>query len=237
MKEAQSLMAGVAIGAGMMFLLDPRQSGARRARIRDKSVRAVHELEHAASIGARDLEHRIEGVVATLQGGRRRVADGHVLEGRVRATLGRHCSHPHAIAVTAKGGGCIELRGPILASDVHDVLFAVSRVRGVEEIEDDLSVHQTAEDVPALQGEPVPRRRALNVPPAAKLVAAVGLAGIGLASVLRGRPAAFIGASAGVLALARSINTRSPTLLPKHRVRHPTIARREDEAPNPMMNF
>lgn len=235
MKKAQSLMVGTFLGAGLTYFLDPRQSGARRARVRDKSVRAAHELGHAASIGARDLEHRIEGVVARVRGSGRHVADGHVLEERVRAVLGRHCSHPSAIEVRAKGNGCIELKGPILASDLHDVLYTVRRVRGVEEIDDDLVVHDAPGDVPALQGEPIERRRVRHVTPAAKLLVALGVSGVGIASFVAGRPLAFVAATAGVLVLARSINARSASLLPERRARRPIGARSAAAAPDSAM--
>jgi hypothetical protein len=237
MKEAQSLMAGVAIGAGMMFLLDPRQSGARLARIRDKSVRAVHELEHASSIGARDLEHRAEGFMARLRGGDRHVADGHVLEERVRAVLGRHCSHPSAITVIAKGDGLVELKGPVLEGDVEDLLHAVRRVPGVRLIDDDLDVHASPGDVPGLQGAPVPRGRRVRMTPAEKLLAGIGLGGIAVTALVAGHPVGFIAGSAGVLAIARSITARSSPMFPKRRVRQQSfVERREDGQPNPAMS-
>jgi hypothetical protein len=239
MKEAQSLMLGVAIGAGLTFLLDPRQSGARIARIRDKSRRAVHELEHAAAIGARDLEHRIEGAVARTRGSDRHVADGHVLEERVRAVLGRHCSHPSAIEVTAKSDGLIELEGPILESDVEDVLHAVRRVPGVELIDDDLEVHASPDDVPALKGGHVRRRRRrVHVTPAEKLLAGIGFGGVAVASLFRGHPLGFIVGTTGVLALARSINARSEPLFPKWgALRQPIRDRRGDEVPDLAMSW
>jgi hypothetical protein len=62
MSEAKAFGYGIAIGAGAMFLFDPRGGRARRALVRDKSIRVAHEVEHAAEMGARDLEHRVEGL-------------------------------------------------------------------------------------------------------------------------------------------------------------------------------
>ncbi len=62
MSEAKAFGYGIAIGAGAMFLFDPRGGRARRALVRDKSVRVAHEVERAAEVGARDLEHRFEGL-------------------------------------------------------------------------------------------------------------------------------------------------------------------------------
>lgn len=237
MREAQSFVAGAAIGAGIMFLLEPRQSGARRARIRDKSVRAIHELEHAASIGARDLEHRVSGAVARIRGnGREETVDDRVLEERVRSVLGRHCSHPHAVRVIGHGDGLIELEGPILASDLHDVLHSVRHVPGVEAIDDSLEVHESADGVPALQGgrHHHDGHGMLRITPAEKLVAGVGLGGIALSSLLGGHMLAFAGGMAGVLALARSINARSAPLFSRRHVARPNdSARREDDVADP----
>jgi hypothetical protein len=246
MREAQSFTYGVAIGVGLMFLLDPRQAGARRARIRDKSMRAIHEVEHATSIGARDLEHRAQGVVARMRGSGRHVADGHVIVERVRTTLGRHCSHPHAIQVLDKGGGCVELKGAILARDLEDVLHAVSRVPGVRAIDDDLVVHDVPGSIPGLQGgQPVhPRGRVFHASPALKLLGGFALAGVTLTSLFAGQALGVVAGGVGILALARSINDRSAPGLSRRRVRDELEVRerredkgqegRDEVAPSPM---
>jgi hypothetical protein len=214
MVEARAFTWGVALGAAVMYFMDPRQGGARRARIRDKSKRAVHELEAAAVIGARDMSHRAQGFAARLQGrgaggggGAVDVSD-EVLVERVRSALGRACSHPHAIRVVAKGDGCVELVGPILASEVDDVLSTVSRIAGVSSIDDDLDVHDAAGDVPALQGEGHRRSRAIRFAPSTKLGFGSLAAVLAFASLLRGHPFGFLLGGVTTLAVARSMTAR-----------------------------
>lgn len=207
--SARDLTCGIAIGAGLMFLFDPRRGGARRAIVRQKSARAAHEVEEAFGIGARDLSHRVSGI-ASLAFGKRRPANAtdDVLVARVRSKLGRLSRHPHAIEVVAKGDGMIELRGPVLRDDVERVLSGISHVRGVRAIDDDLDVHETAEDVPGLQGgdRRVPTRPLFT--PATRLVLGLAAAGLSLASFLKGYPLGLLAGGAAVIGLSRNVTSR-----------------------------
>jgi hypothetical protein len=208
MGEARGLTYGLAMGAGLMFLLDPRQGGSRRALVRDKSARALHEVQHAARIGAKDLGHRAEGLVARLFGADHEPVSDVTLEERVRARLGHVCSHPHAVAVRAKGHGEIELKGPIESDEAHRVLGAIARVRGVHAIDDDLS---RARHLP---GGPAPRAggRADALwqlwNPTTRLALGIASAGVALSGFLRARPLSFALGTATVLALARNMVAR-----------------------------
>ncbi len=213
MREARGFTYGLAIGAGLMFLLDPRQGGARRAYVRDKSTSALGDVGEAVAVGKRDLSNRFEGVIASLVSMRHheRVADD-VLVDRVRARLGHVCSHARGIAVVAKGNGCIELKGPVLADEHRRILRAVSHVPGVREIDDDLDVHETAGDIASLQGEHTPVHPLVRVwTPATRLVLGTGTMGLAVAALFRGHPLAFLLGGAGVLAIARSIARHGET--------------------------
>jgi hypothetical protein len=231
-RETQLLTYGIALGAGVMFLLDPRQGGARRALIRDKSLRALHEVEGAAAVGSRDMAHRVEGMVARVRGvGRRDEVDDDVLVARVRAKLGHLCSHPHAIQVSAKGNGCIELKGPILAKEVDEVLSAIAHVPGVRVIDDDLERHRHADDVPALQGEPVRRPVLARLwTPAVRLVLGAGAAGLALASLVRGNVVGLLAGGGSMLAIARSSTRGNPHPFLRHaRTAEPALGPRVAE--------
>ena len=206
--EARLLTYGIALGAGLMYLLDPRQGGARRALIRDKSRRAIHDVESAASVGKRDMVHRIEGAAARvrdLASGEPEEVSDDVLVARVRSKLGHVCSHPHAIAVKSKGEGCVELKGPILANEARHALSAISRVRGVRAIDDDLVRHARAGDVPALSGEPAKRPLFASLwTPAARLALGLTATTLAVGSFIRGNPLGLIAGGGSVLALART---------------------------------
>jgi hypothetical protein len=150
--NAMSLIGGAALGAGLMFLLDPNAGGRRRALARDQFTRARRKSREAAETTVTDVQNRISGVAAEARGLlRREDLDDQKLAQRVRSRLGRVVSHPSAIEVTAEDRR-ITLRGQILASEVTHLLWAVNRVRGVNEVISELEAHETAEGVPALQG-------------------------------------------------------------------------------------
>jgi hypothetical protein len=233
--EARLLTYGIALGAGLMFVLDPRQGGARRALVRDKSLRALHDVEDAAAVGSRDLAHRLEGVVARVRRPRRRedVTDD-VLVSRVRSKLGHVCSHPHAIQVNPKGNGMIELKGPILSKEAARVVSAISRVRGVRTIDDDLERHDHP-DVPALQGGPVARPAATRFwSPALRLALGAGAATVGVASLIGGNPLGLVIGGASVLALARSSTRGTHPRMLRQALPESTVERGRDvtEAPS-----
>jgi hypothetical protein len=90
---------------------------------------------------AAGVRHRID----------REVPSNDVLAERVRATMGRCVSHPHAIHVEARDGQVV-LSGPILGDEVQPLVRAVRAVPGVHGVEDRLERHTRAENIPALQG-------------------------------------------------------------------------------------
>lgn len=154
MNKGLSMIGGVGLGAALAYLYDPEMGNRRRAMIRDKAVRALNKTGEAVETTARDVQHRLIGTVAEL---RSRVEEAgeevgdELLEARVRAKLGMVSSHPGAIEVRVNDGK-VTLSGPILAEEVDHVLSAVSFVRGVKEVENQLEVHQTPDNVPSLQG-------------------------------------------------------------------------------------
>jgi hypothetical protein len=212
---AQSFLSGLALGAGLLWFLDPRRGGQRRAIVRDKMKHVAHELEQAARVGSHDFVHRVEGVRAEL-GARRRPtpADGK-LEERVRSELGRICSHTRAIHVHAEGHR-IHLEGPVLAAEADEIVQHVARLRGVEEVLNHLEAHADASGVPSLQGEHV-HHRPRRLPPAAHLVLGGALGAIGVAALMRGSVAGFALGTLGAIANARAIVSRNRPFRPQAR--------------------
>ena len=206
--------AGVALGAGLMALLDPDRGKRRRALLRDKANRAARTLGDAAGTTWRDLSHRAVGVASEA----RRIAGGGavadpVLVERVRSRIGRLVSHPGAIEVEASGGE-VTLRGPVLTRELDGLLRGVRCVRGVNRLEDRLEVHETAEGVPALQGDVALREPRFelfqeNWSPTARLLA--GLAGAGLAGMGLRRRGVLGG---GLVALGTAVAVRAATNRP-----------------------
>jgi hypothetical protein len=202
--------AGLGLGSGVMYFLDPDRGKRRRAMVRDKCVRAARLTGEGFEVTARDLRNRAQGIAAELQSHFSSEAiDDSQLVDRVRAKLGRSVSHPGAIQVTAQNGN-VTLSGPILAEEAADLLACVKRLNGVNDVTNNLEVHEKSENHPALQGGRERQGHRFeffqeNWSPAARFVA--GAAGASLAAyggVRRDALGAGLGA-AGLLLLTRGI--------------------------------
>lgn len=208
-------MAALA-SAGTMFLFDPRSGRRRRALIRDRLHRSLHESREFARKARVDAENRVHGLLhrsrTLLQ--RESPSDDIVAE-RVRAALGRLSSHPGAIEVFCTDR-VVHLRGDILASEVPRVLKGVRRVRGVKDVVDELHVYESAQFIPSLQGgrQPLatPHFEYLqeNWSPAPRALA--GAVGLGLLARSLGRSRMGVGHAtlgvAGAAILLRAITNR-----------------------------
>lgn len=150
---ARSSLIGASLGAGLMFLLDPARGARRRALIRDKVVRVSRKTRDAAGATGRDIRNRMHGVRArTGSWFSADYVDARTLCARVRTELGRVASHPRAICVTARDGRVL-LSGDVLASEVASIITAVNSVRGVREVENCMTRHESPDGIPALQGQ------------------------------------------------------------------------------------
>jgi hypothetical protein len=150
--DYRALLGGAGLGAFLMFILDPDRGGRRRALVRDKVVRGSRMARDGADATFRDIRHRAAGMVHEARGRMQpdEVDDETLIE-RVRARLGRVCSHPRAIDVMATDGD-VTLSGPILGYEVENVLVTVGSVRGVRTVTNELEAHDTSAGVPSLQG-------------------------------------------------------------------------------------
>jgi hypothetical protein len=173
-------LAGMLVGAGAMYLLDPEQGKRRRALVRDQFIHGIHLLEDAYDDVAQDASNRMRGVSRRTRAWMRHepIADD-VLTERVRSRLGRLVSHPRAIDVTAEKGR-VTLKGPVFRHEVERALHRIAAISGVREVDNQLDPHIVA-DVPGLQGGPTePPESQIDVAqrhwlPATRFV--IGLAG------------------------------------------------------------
>ena len=159
-RAAAMLFGGLGLGAALMYVLDPERGRRRRALARDKAVRATRKAGDSIGAHSRDWKNRAKGIAAEVSSlTRSEAASDPVLEERVRAEIGRAVSTPGAIEV-ASIGGVVTLSGAVLANEVDELISAVRGVRGVEDVQNRLEMHATADDVPALQGARGPRSKA-----------------------------------------------------------------------------
>lgn len=151
-KEQIGMLGGMALGAGLMYFLDPNRGKRRRALVRDQIAHAFNQTGAALEITSRDISHRAYGLWAETSGLlRREEASDEVVLARVRSRLGRLVSHPHSIEATIKQGQ-VHLKGPVLAHEVKALLGGIAKVRGVNEVTHQLEIHEDGSRVPGLQG-------------------------------------------------------------------------------------
>jgi hypothetical protein len=210
MNRGLTFGAGLGLGTGLMYLLDPDRGRRRRALLRDKGAWAARKTGDCLEVTARDLRNRTQGMVTEIQShfSSEAVDDGKLVE-RVRSKLGRIVSHPGAIQVTAQNG-VVTLSGPILVEEIPELLACTNGVQGVKQVINTLDAHEHADNHPALQGGRERQGSQFeffqeNWSPAARLIA--GAAGASLAAyggVRRDALGAGLG-TAGLLLLTRGI--------------------------------
>ena len=152
------LTLGTALGAGLMFLLDPANGYRRRAALRrllsglrdGGTEPATDAADGAAGVGIRsgDVQQRARNLAAAVRARLHRHRDGgRTLEARVRACIGRVVTNPGAIAVIAEGTR-VTLRGAVPPDELDDVLDEVAAVEGVHEVYNLLQVQLAAPPIP-----------------------------------------------------------------------------------------
>ena len=158
----KDLLLGLAIGAAVTYFAEPRRGAWR-------------------GVGAKGT-----GLfTATRRRWRNENADRRVVE-RVRAKLDQTSARAQSIHVTSTDG-IVTLRGPILSTEVDDVMAAVWSVRGVLAVNNAMEAHQSPWEMPGLQidgwgfapTDDQPVRRWKRTRPA--LMTAAGLAATGFA--------------------------------------------------------
>ena len=147
-----AFIEGIGLGIVTTYLLDPDRGGRRRALIRDQVIHQSLRKREAVNVMLRDLANRSQGLRHRVQQrfDHSEVSDEIVLQ-RVRAELGRHVSHFHALTVSCENG-CIKLEGPVLASEIQDCVWHARMVPGVKHVINAMTAHASKENIPELQG-------------------------------------------------------------------------------------
>lgn len=177
MNKVSTFAAGITVGAGAVYFLDPELGRRRRALFRDRLGRLERQAQEDVDAAARDLSNRARGAVARLESRLERDGDApdDLILARVKSCLGHTVSHPRSIAVEAHDGRVV-LSGPVLSDEEWDLVRSVRRVPGVKDVESYIEVHDDPGHIPGLQGSAPSRRSGLldaYWPPAWQLLAGV----------------------------------------------------------------
>lgn len=147
-RKTTALIAGLgaALGAGVMYLLDPKQGRRRRSLVGDKLTKARHKTQDAVTRTARDAKNRASGLAheAKLRvGGQEGDVPDDVLVNRVRAEMGHVIEKPQEVTVTSLGGR-VTLSGKVKPEEVERLTSTVSHVAGVVGVENRLDTSPKA---------------------------------------------------------------------------------------------
>jgi hypothetical protein len=129
-------LTGIAVGATLMYLLEPRTRLRRQAILRDKAIHLAHRSMIFGGRISRHLRNRAQGLVAISADLLRPegIDSDDKVAARVRSALGRATRHAHSITVEVQGGR-VSLKGPLAAHEAGGVIQAAERVRGVKRVE------------------------------------------------------------------------------------------------------
>lgn len=141
----------VALGAGLMYMLDPNTGRRRRAISRDKAAKFARLTAERAHAMARQASDRAKGLIAEARVSDEEWVDDQTLVARVRSELGRVVSHPGSLHLDSVDG-CVTVRGPIFVWEADAALAAVENTRGVCGVDDQMTRHEQPGNVPGLQG-------------------------------------------------------------------------------------
>ena len=147
MRKTTAMIAGLgaAVGAGLMYLMDPDKGRRRRALMADKLNSAGHATTDAVARTGRDAKNRAKGM---LHENKRRLAGEEVpddvLVERVRAELGHVVDNAQSVTVTALGGR-VTLSGTVAEDRVDELVSRVGKVGGVAGVENRLNLAPVSE--------------------------------------------------------------------------------------------
>ena len=146
-----SMIAGAALGAGVMYFCDPHRGKARRAELEQKAASAARQSGRELAKKAEDLLNRAKGTVAQADAAFERsyeVVDDDVIAERVRSHLGHITEHASDIQ-TEVVSGVVALRG-MVSPDKHRYLVdEILAIPGVNGIRDLLLPSDSVRNVPA----------------------------------------------------------------------------------------
>lgn len=143
-------IAGMALSAGAVYLLDPVSGHRRRLLMSDQCARAARRAELGTRDARHDVSERAHAVAARTKSAltRDQASDKAVFK-HAREVL-RHATHPASIELAVRDGHVL-VRGSILAQEHQRLLDELRAVRGVRMVTDHLTAHGVMDSPHALE--------------------------------------------------------------------------------------
>jgi hypothetical protein len=148
-KAGAIFLTGLAAGAALVYLFEPRTRLRRQAVLRDKTRSFARRSIYLGSKVSRHLRNQLTGVIAVTADLLRpegKDSDAKI-EARVRSALGRATRHAHTVSV-AVNQGRVSLRGALAPHEAGIVVRAAETVKGVSHVENLLTPPLTEGQAP-----------------------------------------------------------------------------------------
>ena len=144
-----TLLAGLGLGAAIMYFLDPGRGARRRHVVGDKAMSALRDgARDARKLAVNARNHVTGAVVQTRNRISGEIVDDIQLAERVRAQLGHHVEHARAIEVVAENG-VVRLTGAIPPEEIQRAEKTACAVAGVQSVENGITaappIHPSAQ--------------------------------------------------------------------------------------------
>lgn len=135
------VLAGIGIGALLMYLFDPALGRQRRAFLASRTAEGSRVLHDATEAAVEAAANRTRAAVARVANrvAPEDAADDSVLAERVRAAVGKVIADAQAIDVRVRDG-IVTLKGPAKAEEIEELVACAGRVRGVKQVDNRLSL-------------------------------------------------------------------------------------------------
>lgn len=141
------IIAGAILGATAAYVLDPEKGRSRRAVLKDKAKSLTHKSYDYSEKLLKRFSNQAMGVKAKATRMFRHIdTDDERLVRRVRSAIGHYVSHSQLIEVLAENGE-VTLKGPVLESEIDNLVSQIETVPGVKLVIDHLDVYDAPEQL------------------------------------------------------------------------------------------
>jgi gas vesicle protein len=129
-----------AVGAGLMYFLDPNRGHARRTYVRDKTGQLLRNTSHTMRAMGKDIGDRARRFLYGSRGtdessnGRMNRIDSAQLVSQIRAELGQFSPYANQIQLMTDADGTVTLTGTVPQAEIDGLLTLLHSIPGVTHV-------------------------------------------------------------------------------------------------------